>query len=165
LILDRELRPGERTSVNLLAGRLGIGRTPIKEAITRLQTEGVLSVVGRSGTTVRSLGAQETQQLFALRKALEAFAAVEAVKNATPAKLQELRKLRSEMRLTSCVPGKKDSIARFVRANVAFHAGIVAAAGNPFLDRLYSQLQMQAQITTYLLQRGHDPQSAEAAAA
>ena len=50
LVLHHELRPGERTSVNLLAARLNLGRTPVKEAITRLQTEGVLSVAGRSGT-------------------------------------------------------------------------------------------------------------------
>jgi len=52
LVLHYELRPGERTSVNLLAERLKLGRTPVKEAITRLQTEGLLSVAGRSGTTV-----------------------------------------------------------------------------------------------------------------
>lgn len=161
LIMKRELRPGERTSVNLLADRLGIGRTPVKEAITRLQTEGVLSVVGRSGTTIKSMGPKEAQQLFALRRTLEAYAAADAVKNVTSTNLEQLRKLLEEMRAASFEPGTTDAIARFIRANVAFHGHIVAAAGNPFLDRLYSQLQVQSQIVTYLLHRGHDPQAAE----
>src|SRR5690606_39498383 len=83
LVLQHELRPGERTSVNLLARRLSLGRTPVKEAITRLQTEGLLSVVGRSGTMVNLVTRKETEQLFALRRTLEAFAADEAVKNVT----------------------------------------------------------------------------------
>ena len=71
LVLHYELRSGERTSVNLLAKRLNLGRTPVKEAITRLQTEGLLSVAGRSGTIVKLINREETEQLFALRRALE----------------------------------------------------------------------------------------------
>src|SRR5215831_10122146 len=93
LILTRELRPGERTSVNLLADRLGLGKTPIKEAITRLQTEGVLTVVGRSGTSVKNINAEEARQLFALRRALEEFAADETVKNITQSDITSLQRL------------------------------------------------------------------------
>jgi DNA-binding GntR family transcriptional regulator len=161
LILTRELRPGERTSVNLLADRLGLGRTPIKEAITRLQTEGVLTVVGRSGTTVKNINADEARQLFALRRALEEFAADEIVRNITPSDLSSLRRLMKEMKATSF--DQSDIIrssANFVRANVAFHSTIVSLARNPFLSRLYLQLQIQAQIVTYLLHRGYDPKAA-----
>jgi DNA-binding GntR family transcriptional regulator len=161
LILTRELRPGERTSVNLLADRLGLGKTPIKEAITRLQTEGVLTVVGRSGTTVRNINAEEARQLFALRRVLEEFAADEVVRNITQSDISRLHRLLKELRATSY--DQSDiirSTANFIRANVAFHAIIVSAAANPFLTRLYSQLQIQAQIVTYLVHRGYDPKAA-----
>ncbi len=163
LILCRDLRPGERTSVNLLAGRLHLGRTPIKEAITRLQAEGVLSVAGRSGTTVKSVGAAEAAQLFALRRTLEEFAAGFAVQNVTGQQLARLRELLREMAATSVGKGAADAraAARFVKANVAFHATLLGAAGNPFLDRLYGQLQLQAQIMTYLMHRGFDPAAAK----
>ena len=157
LILTRELRSGERTSVNLLADRLTLGRTPIKEAVTRLQTEGVLSVVGRSGTTVKKIDAEEARQLFALRRLLEEFAADQAVKNITQSDIAQLKRLLKELRATAY--DQSDIIgssANFVRANVAFHSIIVSAAGNPFLSRLYSQLQIQAQIMSYLLHRGYD---------
>ena len=155
LILNRGLRPGERTSVNLLAARLGLGRTPIKEAITRLQTEGVFMVTGRSGTTLKTIGREDSEHLFALRRSMEDFAAEHAVGHATSDQLRQLRKLLREMRIASIdQAGSVDSAARFVRANVTFHSTIVAAAGNPFLDRIYGQLQLQSQIVTYLLQQG-----------
>jgi DNA-binding GntR family transcriptional regulator len=161
LILTRDLRPGERTSVNLLANRLGLGKTPIKEAITRLQTEGVLTVVGRSGTTVKNINVEEARQLFALRRVLEEFAADEVVKNITPSDISSLQRLLKELKATS--QDQSDIIrssANFIRANVAFHSIIVSAAANPFLSRLYSQLQIQAQIVTYLVHRGYDPKAA-----
>jgi DNA-binding GntR family transcriptional regulator len=160
LILTRELRPGERTSVNLLADRLRLGKTPIKEAITRLQTEGVLTVVGRSGTSVRTINAEEARQLFALRRALEEFAADDIVSNISQSEISSLQKLLKELKATSY--DQSDIIrssANFIRANVVFHSTIVSAAANPFLSRLYSQLQIQAQIVTYLVHRGYDPKA------
>lgn len=162
LILLRELRPGERTSVNLLVDRLGLGKTPIKEAITRLQTEGVLTVVGRSGTTVNSIGTDEARQLFALRRTFEEFAADDVVKNVTKQDLVQLNKLLGELRANSFNPTDLiRSGANFVRANVAFHSIIISAARNPFLNRLYSQIQIQAQIVTYLVHRGYDAKAAK----
>ncbi|WP_448044276.1 GntR family transcriptional regulator [Bradyrhizobium liaoningense] len=165
LILCRDLRPGERTSVNLLADRLHLGRTPIKEAITRLQAEGVLSVAGRSGTTVNSIGATETVQLFALRRALEEFAADHAAQNVTRDDLAGLRQLLKEMASSSIERAPSEDVARtaarFVKANVSFHALLLSLARNPFLDRLYAQLQLQAQIVTYLIHRGFDPAAAK----
>jgi GntR family transcriptional regulator, rspAB operon transcriptional repressor len=157
LILTRNLRAGERTSANLLADRLGFGRTPIKEAITRLEAEGLLTVAGRSGTTVRAINAEETQQLFALRRLLEDFAAGEAVKHVRTDDIRALKELLREMRQTSLVsPDFAWAAPRFIRANVDFHAVIIGAARNSFLDRLYAQIQMQLQIVTYLMHRGDD---------
>lgn len=153
LVLNSELRPGERTSVNLLAARLDIGRTPVKEAITRLQTEGLLSVAGRSGTMVNRIDRTQTEQLFAMRRALEDFAAEYAVVNVTSKDIQQIKRCLQNL-------GRSNSTHEFVRANVEFHSWIIAAAGNPFLIRFYAQLQMQVQIVTYLLKRGFDPKAA-----
>ncbi len=163
LVLCHRLRPGERTSVMLLASRLNLGRTPVKEAITRLQTEGLLSVSERSGTTVNAIDLTEAKQLFALRQVLEDFAAEEAVKHATRAQIKQLKELAKQMRRQS-VDSKGHSLlsTRFVNSNVAFHALIVAASGNQYLARLYTQIQMHVQIVTYLISRGDDPDAAAA---
>jgi DNA-binding GntR family transcriptional regulator len=155
LVLNSELRPGERTSVNLLAARLNLGRTPIKEAITRLQTEGLLSVAGRSGTMVKQIDRDQTEQLFALRRALEDFATEFAVKNVNANDLNRIRRCLKDL-------GKSNTTSEFVRANVEFHSLIVAAAANPFLIRLYAQLQIQLQIVSYLVQRGFGTKAADA---
>ena len=163
LILMANLRPGERTSVKLLADRLSLGRTPVKEAITRLQTEGVFSVAGRSGTTVRAIDENEARQLFILRRTLEDLAAVEAVQRVKQSELENINRLLGELRKTSLGMRNNNpaSAADFVRWNVAFHAAIVSAAHNPFLDRLYSQIQLQVQIVSYLIIRGENSAAAE----
>lgn len=162
MIVTGNLRPGERTSINLLANQLELGRTPIKEAITRLETEGVLTVAGRSGTTLRAVDASLTRQLFALRRTLEDFAATEAVRHVESSDIEALHSLLAELARTSLGGlSSRLSPADFVRANVAFHAAIVSTAHNPFLDRFYSQLQLQVQLIAYLSFRGHDQQMAE----
>jgi DNA-binding GntR family transcriptional regulator len=150
LVLNNELRPGERTSVYLLAGRLDIGRTPVKEAITRLQNEGLLSVTGRSGTVVNTVDRGQAAQLLALRRALEEFAAETAVANVTDKDIRHLKKCLAKL-------GRPSSTSEFVRTNTEFHSLIVALAQNPFLVRAYAQLQIQMQVVTYLMERGVNP--------
>ena len=160
LLLARELRPGERTSVNLLAARLGLGRTPIKEAVTRLETEGILTVSDRSGTEVNAINPEEARQLLEIRSLLECFAAADAVKNATQREIGRVVHLAGEMRAASLGTGADES-ARFVAANVEFHDIIVGAARNPFLVRLYSLIHLQLQIVSYLISRGQNRSAAE----
>ncbi|CAM5196848.1 hypothetical protein CDEF62S_03282 [Castellaniella defragrans] len=151
LILTYQLRLGERTSVAQLADRLGLGKTPVKEAIARLEAEGLLSVSGRSGTTVKEIDAVTAQQLFALRRNLEAFAVDDAVRLVTELQLEELRFLLDQLRWPSGDSLRlHQAAAHFVKANVRFHAAIVACARNPTLDRLYAQVQLQAQIVVYI---------------
>ncbi|PQZ24497.1 GntR family transcriptional regulator [Ochrobactrum vermis] len=157
LILSYQLRLGERTSVAQLAERLSLGRTPVKEAIARLQAEGLLSVAGRSGTTVREIDVTTARQLFALRRNLEGFAVEDAVRFVTEKDLQDLRLLLAQLQWS---PDPSSNLyqmaARYVRSNVRFHATIVRCARNATLDRLYGQVQMQAQIVIYLYHLGSD---------
>lgn len=155
LILSGDLRIGERTSVNLLSSRLEIGRTPIKEAVIKLRTEGLLSVSERSGTTVKRLSADEIKHLYDVRHMFEDFIAEPAATLITKNELERILSLIKVMKQYTAgkLPG---ATAEFVRANAAFHSAIVAAAHNPFASRLYDQLQIQLQIVSYLLNRRHD---------
>jgi DNA-binding GntR family transcriptional regulator len=161
LILSRGLRPGERTSVQTLASRLGLGRMPVKEAVNRLQTEGILTIKGRSGTTVSTVDAASVAQMFALRRCLEDLAAETAPLGVTDADFLMIEGLVLDMRSASVdEPHAPGAGARFVRANASFHAAVVAAARNPFLDRAFKQLQLQFQIVSYLSDRGVDAAAA-----
>lgn len=152
LVLSGQLRPGERTSVYLLADALQIGRTPVREAINRLQSEGFISVAGRSGTVVNPLDKDQAKQLFSLRRELECFAADYAVENVTDADIAELSIELDDL-------ASAGTSAKFIRANTAFHSGIVALAHNPTLDRFYAQLQIQLHVAAYLAKRGADPET------
>jgi len=157
LILSYQLRLGERTSVVQLADRLGLGRTPVKEAISRLESEGLLSVAGRSGTTINDIDARTAKQLFALRRLLENFAVEEAVRNVTEEDFRQIEDSLAELKWPrDDTTSLRRDLARYVRSNVRFHAAIVACARNPTLDRLYAQVQLQAQIVVYLYRMGSD---------
>lgn len=162
MVLAQDLRPGERTSVALLAARLDLGRSPVQQAINRLTSEGLLSIKGRSGTTVTRIDAVAAVQMFALRRALEDFAAENAAKEVTSAELAKIRVLLKEMRGASVeAPQRPGAGPRFVKANAAFHALVVGGAHNTFLDQAYARLQLQFQIVSYLTQRGRDIVAAE----
>ncbi len=161
LILTRNLRPGERTSVNLLAAQLKLGRAPVKEAINRLEREGMFTIKGRSGTTVTTVDAAGAVCMFALRGALEDLAAQTAITTATEEDVSVVERLIREMRRDSIdAPFEPGAGSRFVKANNAFHHAIVASAHNPYLTQAYSRLQLQLQIVSYLSHRGHDPVAA-----
>lgn len=150
LILGHKLRAGERTSVNLLAARLGMGKTPIKEAIIRLRTEGVLTVSGRSGTTINEIDGAQAMELFAARHMLEDYIADISAANVTAGQIEKINQILKTMKRLSSNRSSHLS-AEFVRANTAFHSLIVSASGNRTISRLYEQLQIQSQIMTYLL--------------
>jgi DNA-binding GntR family transcriptional regulator len=159
MILTRQLRLGERTSVVQLAERLGLGRTPVKEAITKLEAEGVLSIEERSGTTVKSITPEAAANVFAMRRNLESFSVEAAVRNVTPDDIKQLKVLVAEMTQAVSGSGRPSVVdtTTFVKSNVKFHACLVAAAHNEILDRLYAQIQLQAQIVTYLFHAGSSP--------
>lgn len=151
LILSYQLRPGERTSVSRLAERLDLGRTPVKEAVIRLESDGLLSVSSRSHTTVKEIDATTASQLFALRRNLENFAVDDAVKFATTADFKHLEMLLSQLQGPPAGTNTaQQRVSHYVRSNVAFHAAIVGCARNAVLDHLYAQVQLQAQIVIYL---------------
>lgn len=165
LILGYQLRPGEHTSVSRLADRLGLGRTPVKEAIVRLEVDGILSVTNRSSTSVNKIDVKTAEQLFALRNLLEDFAVEDVVEYVTKQDLRDLRQLLEQLKWPRVdSSGFHKDIAKYVRSNVRFHATIMRCARNRTLDHLYAQIQLQAQIVIYLyrMETGHKDQAISA---
>ncbi len=159
MVLNQELRSGERTSVNLLAARLRMGKTPIKEAIIRLRTEGLLTVSGRSGTTINEVSPSQAIEMFEARHLLEDFVSDAIIENISEQQLSRLNILLRTMRKLS-IERTSNLSAEFVHANKAFHLLIVASSGNATISRLYEQLQIHAQIMSYLLANQADPVAA-----
>src|SRR6266403_4218186 len=91
LILCNEVLPGQKLHHQELSERLGVSRTPVREALTRLVQEGYVSFLPNRGFTCKEIRLQEADELYQLREALEAFAVEKAIANLTDAALARLR--------------------------------------------------------------------------
>src|SRR6201988_5480501 len=92
LILSNEVLPGQKLHHQELSERLGVSRTPVREALTRLVQEGYVSLLPNRGFTCKEIRLQEAEELYDLREALEAFAVEQAVRNLTDSGLRQLSK-------------------------------------------------------------------------
>jgi DNA-binding GntR family transcriptional regulator len=131
------LRPGVRLSDDALAREIGVSRSPVREAIGQLTTEGLVEYRPRRGCFVRIPGRDEMQELYEARMALESFAAGKAAGQASKADLvlqQELvRNMRDVVYLCRDMPNQTADKAltdRFLAIDLEFHTHILEMAGN-----------------------------------
>ncbi len=96
-ILSGELGPGEVLRQEALADELGVSRLPIREAITRLESEGMLNVVPHKGASVRPLSVDEIHEAFDIRQRLEPWIFVEAIPHLTSLDLSRAEEIVSSM--------------------------------------------------------------------
>jgi DNA-binding GntR family transcriptional regulator len=135
-ILDGRLEPGAELAEVPLSEQLGVSRGPIREAIGRLASEGLVTVRPRRGAVVRSLSKEEFLELYQVREALELMAVKLAVPRLTEQHFEELFALNRAMDGHA----KQGEVGQFFDANLAFHARLLEACGNAKLQELYRQL-------------------------
>lgn len=121
------LKPGARLLETEIAERLHISRTPVREAIRRLESEGLVDHLPRTGAVVRRLEYPEIMELYEMRTVLEGTAARLAARAASPVELEELKSINAEMAAATGDGGA------LVRLNRQFHARMMDAARNRFL--------------------------------
>jgi len=125
--IDRGLyRPGDRLVESELAERFRVSRTPIREALQRLETQSLLTREGRS-LIVASLSHDEMAELYAVRTELEALAARLAARHAAPEEVRVLQAMAAEDR---ALIGDAQALAR---ANRRFHGQVHLGSHNRFL--------------------------------
>ncbi len=137
-ILDGRLPEGARLRQTDLALRLGISRTPIREALTRLGHEGLIELLPHGGVRVLLLQADEALELYDLREVLDGVAARRAASRADQAALGRLA--RALGRMGECLEHGDSS--RWFPAHVTFHEEIVRAAASRSLGRLSSVVRL-----------------------
>lgn len=129
-----DLAPGDRLRETDLAKRIGLSRTPVREAIRRLEAEGIVSHMPRVGAVVKTLSQQEIVELYEMRIMLETSAASMAAKHASLAETRTLEALNAQM-----LDARNDP-ARVAELNRQFHTCIVNAARNRYLANSYHNL-------------------------
>ena len=90
-ILKGELKPGERLMEIQLANRLGVSRTPVREAIRKLELEGLVLMIPRKGAVVAEITIKDLEDVLEVRGVLEILAVQNACQNITEIQLQELK--------------------------------------------------------------------------
>ncbi len=137
-ILDGTLRPGERIVEQQLAERLHVSRTPVREALLKLERENLVARVGR-GMAVRRYSSDEVRDIYKLRAHLESFAARMAAERITEAELGALSLIQDDMD-EEPMEMTPDVIRALSRDNQRFHAMVVRCARNAPLDRCFVQV-------------------------
>jgi len=140
-IVECRFAPGDRLTEAAIARHLKVGKTPAREALRRLVLEGLARVTPRHGYTVAPITLRDAQELFDLRLLLEPAAAELAAGNLESRSLSRLRRLSRY----GYVPGGRDSIREFVRANSELHAEIARISGNHRIAELIARLLAESE--------------------
>lgn len=136
-VLDRSYEGGTLLTEGDLADAVGVSRTPVREALLRLEAEGLLKLYPKKGALVLPVSAQEIADVVETRLLVERYAVAKVV-GAAPAELiTRLEDSLAEQRGHA----ENGDLAAFAVADRSFHAEIVRAAGNRILAQLYDQLR------------------------
>lgn len=138
-ILTGELKPGERLMEIHLANRLGVSRTPIREAIRKLELEGLVTMIPRRGAEVAQITKKSLQDVLEVRRALDALCAELACERITPEGKVSLKKACDSFEEAT----KTGDVVTIAEADVALHDIIVQATGNQRLIQLINNLSEQ----------------------
>ena len=138
-ILRGELKPGERLMEIQLANKLGVSRTPIREAIRKLELEGLVLMIPRKGAEVAEITEKNMRDVLEVRKALEELAVQLACDKITKEEIEEMKKAAEEFRMIL----KNKDITEIAEADVRFRDIIYMATDNQKLIHLLNKLREQ----------------------
>lgn len=134
------LEPGERLMEVQLADELGISRTPVREAIRKLEQEGYVIMMPRRGTYVSDVSVKDIKEIFEIRSALESLSTQLAAMRIEPEELERLRNLLIE------IEGhieRNDSMDEIVATDIKFHGLLYQVSRNERLVAIISNLMEQ----------------------
>lgn len=134
-IFSRELAPGDWVDELKIAAELEISRTPLREAIKVLATEGLITMKMRRGAYVTEVNDKDLHDVFHLMAVLEADAAATAALTATDAQLDELSAIHQQLEKST-----KDRV-QFFKVNEAFHVKLLEVANNRWRDQMVADLR------------------------
>ncbi len=134
-IVNGQIVPGERLIQEKLAAEINVSRTPVREALLRLEQEGVLELSGRKGFAIRRISEREVRDLYGAREAIEGYGAFWVANNRTPERLAAIEELVEAER----APHYPDVEVEF-GLNRDIHRTIVEQTGNKVLLGMFDSI-------------------------
>jgi DNA-binding GntR family transcriptional regulator len=138
-ILTGRLKPGERLMEVQLAEEMGVSRTPVREAIRKLELEGLVVMVPRKGAYVSGLTLKDVAEVFEIRSSLEGLAATLAAERITEDEIKSLDKILSDITQAS----EKGDTETVIKKDMEFHQVLFSASRNQRLAQIINNLKEQ----------------------
>ena len=139
LIIDEEIKPGELLSENWLASYLNMSRTPVREAIRRLQAEGFLDSIKGLGTFLKPLTLKDVKNIYEVREALELIACETSIYQITEEEIKGVRSNLQSLRDRHAA-GEEIDRMEFSKLDGQFHDLIVGKSNNGYIKILMDQI-------------------------
>jgi DNA-binding GntR family transcriptional regulator len=149
MIIQGELAPGKRIPEKALCERLGISRTPLREALRVLASEGLITPLPRRGAIVAEPSSDEIQGVFYAIAAIESICAKLACENISDAEIENVLKLQA--RLVHLIAKGQQRTKEYSNVNQGIHEAIVKGAGNAFLGELHRSLVIRILRVRYFI--------------
>jgi DNA-binding GntR family transcriptional regulator len=144
-ILSGQLEPGERLREEELVSRIGVSRTPVREALRRLEADGYTIVQANRGASVSAYSKRDVDEIYGLRALLEGHAARRAAARVTPQQIERLEAINAQMRaLKANVTNGLERQLQRSELNHAFHEVVLEASDNVRLATIVRQLAQVA---------------------
>ncbi|KYO67284.1 GntR family transcriptional regulator [Thermovenabulum gondwanense] len=150
-IISGELKPGERLMEVQLAEEMGVSRTPVREAIRKLELEGLVVMVPRKGAYVAGLSMKDAADVFEVRQSLEGLAAALAAERITDEEIESLERVLLEINDAA----EKNDLDLIIQKDAEFHNILFKASRNDRLVQIISNLKEQ--IDRFRIQSFENP--------
>lgn len=134
-----DIKPGQTLTERGLAEKIGVSRTPVREAIRKLEEQGIVTHEPHKGVRVITLSREKVLQLYEVRELLEGLAVRKLAQQHTPKMIDELRELISSAEKEAVV----NNVQELSRINSAFHMKLARLSGNVYLEAIMNSLQTQ----------------------
>lgn len=145
-ILDRAYPPGMALMTEQLSAEIGVSRTPVRDALRQLESDGLVSIRPRQGASVKQADLKELREMCELRLALEGHAAYLAARNRTESELAEIGvALQAMQRLVKAIAGadtEEPLLTELMQEDVRFHIAIMSAAKNDLMKKEILRLHL-----------------------
>ncbi|QSX09677.1 GntR family transcriptional regulator [Alkalibacter rhizosphaerae] len=140
-IVNGDFKPGQRLMEVQLAEQMGVSRTPVREAIRKLELEGLVIMVPRKGAYVAGLSSEDVKEVLEIRAVLEGLAASLAAKNAGEEEVSTLREIVDKFKQAA----SDQDVVKLIHFDSEFHDVMYRASKNKKLIQLISSLREQVQ--------------------
>lgn len=152
MIIEGQLPPGARINEGQVGARLGVSRTPLREAIKTLVSEGLVEIVPAKGAMVRTFSEDDLKHTLEALKLLEQNAGRLACQRASAETIAHVQALHDRM----IVHYQARERLEYFKLNQSIHTSIVAASGNPILQELHTTLQARIKRARFVGNRQPD---------